>query len=332
MMAARIFSQRMFERHKIVTSISGSVIGHMLLLITVFLVLMADRKLDPKTSRGDLPKEPKEVTIMMSDLMEQIAPKVAPQPAERASGKKFVDTESNVPSRTKPKSADFESDRNTVAATELPPDPDSPRLAGLTSRGDEQIRSMELQERNSSDGQESEPGSKLGAKRKLQEESKFYTDPDSSAKDRVQPGESPDSNRVDRVDETGSTTAVFSIPKRRNMVNGTLTNKGKNAVNAEETPLGRYKKAVVDAVAARWHQNRKENSENVTWGTLRLKFRVSPAGKVTNLEVTENKGNEALLSLTLRSISESKLPAMPDDVAAILGASGLAMNYDVIIY
>lgn len=309
----------MSERQKLFASISGSVIGHLLLLIGVFFALTLDWVSEPSARAKEKAPGPKEVTVMLSDLMAQIESPPVSDEERKVQQKRFLNTDGNTESESKPENARFESDRNTVAASRLRPDETLPQSEGLTMQGDERVSSLELQNRRFSKIRMENSQSAAADMTKASEE-KFFTDV----------------NTRSSAQAKASRTAVSAngdpVEQRKNKVNGTLSNKGEDAVDAVATPLGRYKKEVTDAVAEKWHKYRKDSAEPVTWGTLRLKFTINSEGKIMNLNVTENDGNEVLLELTLKAISEAGFEPMSDEVAAQLGAAGLAMKYDVIIY
>jgi hypothetical protein len=124
----------------------------------------------------------------------------------------------------------------------------------------------------------------------------------------------------------------MSPEERLNMINGDITRIGQNAVDAEATEMGRYKKAVNDVIKQRWHRYRQDRGADVSWGVLKLRFRVNENGKVSDLTVIENKADTALVELSMRAIVDSKLPPMPEAVATEVGGTGLEMQYDIIIY
>lgn len=124
----------------------------------------------------------------------------------------------------------------------------------------------------------------------------------------------------------------MSPEERLNMINGDITRIGQNAVDAEATEMGRYKKAVNDVIKQRWHRYREDRGADVSWGVLKLRFRVDENGRVSDLTVIENKADTALVELSMRAIVESKLPPMPEAVATEVGGAGLEMQYDIIIY
>ena len=124
----------------------------------------------------------------------------------------------------------------------------------------------------------------------------------------------------------------FSSEERQNVTNGSLAKEGADAVDAIGTPLGKYKKAVRDVISAKWHEYRQKNADQVTWGILKLEFSVDASGRVNDLQITKNEANAILAEFSLRAIRESDLPPMPAEVADSVGAKGLVIHYDIIIY
>ena len=124
----------------------------------------------------------------------------------------------------------------------------------------------------------------------------------------------------------------FSPEERQNVINGSLMREGADAVDAIGTPMGKYKKAVRDVISAKWHEYRQKNADLITWGILKLEFSVDRAGRVRDLQITKNEANAMLAEFSLRAIREAELPPMPAEVAESVGAKGLVIQYDIIIY
>ena len=160
----------MSEVEKIFASIAGTLAGHVLLLAIVFLFFAVGRAPVDAISGGAA--RPGEVTVMLSEVFEQLEkiepeaeepdpepvvpepePAVPPPPGQRA----YVDTAMNTPSQVKPENARFESDRNTIAATELLPDPSQPQEEGPTLDGTNPLPHLTLQDRDFTDGELNEP-------------------------------------------------------------------------------------------------------------------------------------------------------------------------------
>jgi len=102
--------------------------------------------------------------------------------------------------------------------------------------------------------------------------------------------------------------------------------------NVEASALGKYKKLVTQAVERQWHRYRQQNGAFVTYGTLKVKFRVDREGTPRGLKIVKNEANAVMADFTLRAVLDADIPPMPADVASMLGGSGLEITYDVIVY
>ncbi len=129
----------MSEASRWFTSISGSVIFHVFLLLLVFLILQGSLRQAQSRQAGAVAPSPKasEVTVMLGDLMEQLKVDVD---ARRPS----INADANEPEAKAPEQARFESDRNTSAASQLQPDTDLPQLEGPTLAGEVKIPRISL--------------------------------------------------------------------------------------------------------------------------------------------------------------------------------------------
>ena len=114
--------------------------------------------------------------------------------------------------------------------------------------------------------------------------------------------------------------------KERTRIAGNITNHGISAVNALGTPLGRYKKTVIDSIGSRWYASVEGNQDLFNIGTLTLRFVIDRSGQVKDLKITENSSNEAFANYCLRSVMEAHLPPIPEDVAKALPSEGLDMG------
>ncbi len=111
--------------------------------------------------------------------------------------------------------------------------------------------------------------------------------------------------------------------KERTRLAGSITNRGTSSVNAIGTPLGRYQKTLFDAVGSHWYAYIEEKADLVSLGTTRVSFWVDRSGRVKNLKVISNDSNEAFANVCLQSILDAKLPPIPEDVASALPPEGL---------
>src|SRR6266568_6823426 len=111
--------------------------------------------------------------------------------------------------------------------------------------------------------------------------------------------------------------------KERTRLAGSITNRGTSSVNAVGTPLGRYQKILFDAIGSHWYAYIEQKADLVSLGTTRVVFVVDRSGRVKNLKVLSNDSNEAFANVCLQAILDSKLPPIPEDVAGALPPEGL---------
>ncbi|MEY2906189.1 MAG: hypothetical protein RLZZ408_660, partial [Verrucomicrobiota bacterium] len=131
---------------------------------------------------------------------------------------------------------------------------------------------------------------------------------------------------------TSGATKGYQPETRQTVIRGNISNRGRSSVAAEATPIGRYKKAVADAIGSRWYYYVGERMGLLSIGTVDLSFKVSPTGKVTGLKVLRSNSNESLTDCSVRSIMDAKLPPIPPDVAATLQNGCLEIDYSFTIY
>jgi len=111
--------------------------------------------------------------------------------------------------------------------------------------------------------------------------------------------------------------------KERTRLAGSISNRGTSAVNAIGTPLGRYEKMVQDAIGSRWYAYVGEKADLISLGTAQVIFSIDRSGRVKNLKLIKNSSNEAFANVCLQSILEIQMPPIPEDVASALPPEGL---------
>jgi outer membrane biosynthesis protein TonB len=117
--------------------------------------------------------------------------------------------------------------------------------------------------------------------------------------------------------------SVYQPMKDRTRSAGSISNRGISSVNAVGTPLGRYEKMIQDAIGSRWYAYVSEKMDLVSLGTAQVVFSIDRSGKVKNLKVIKNSSNEAFANVCLQSILEIQMPPIPEDVATTLPPEGL---------
>jgi outer membrane biosynthesis protein TonB len=128
------------------------------------------------------------------------------------------------------------------------------------------------------------------------------------------------------------TRSAYRAFKERTRIAGRITNRGVSSVNALGTPLGRYQKFILDAIGSRWYAFVDRQMDLISIGTTRVVFVVDRSGHVKNLKVVQNTSNEALANVCIQSIQEAQLPPMPDELAAMLPPEGMDVDLPFTIF
>lgn len=124
-----------------------------------------------------------------------------------------------------------------------------------------------------------------------------------------------------------SAASNYQREQQQTRITGRLTNRGPSAVNAVATPLGKYQKLVSDAVGARWYYYVKQKMDLVSVGTAHLEAQVDASGKIRNLRILSNNSNEAFANICLQSFQEAQIPPIPPDLAATLPDGRLPVDF-----
>lgn len=124
---------------------------------------------------------------------------------------------------------------------------------------------------------------------------------------------------------------------RKQETKGTISNRGSApAVDAEESPKGRYIRQVTGQVEKKWHLYRLLRRDGVYPGSLEITFYVNKKGKVEDLRIINNKeSNPVLTNFTLQAIKDAEIPPIPADVLPSLPMNDqerLKVDYNVLIY
>jgi hypothetical protein len=300
-----------------------------------------------------LPEEtPSELTLM--DLSP--APPVEKNP-------QFVDVDKSKESAEKPKDQTFESNANSLAASEKAPTGDLPMPSqdgkDLPTR-DFETHDFSLQTQGAQpqpQHPESKPAETPPPKSKPSEPPKSTPSPEPTATVEPEqlamlsstpppPIKAPDEPEASPSPEIAAPSVAPVAPrpkpespssnyqpqKQQTRSAGSISNRGPSSVNAVGTPLGLYQKKMYDAVGARWYQHTQERHDLISIGTTRLTFTIDRSGRVNNLKVIENTANEAFAIVCIQSVQELKLPPIPEDVASTLPPEGLQQELTFILY
>jgi outer membrane biosynthesis protein TonB len=285
-----------------------------------------------------LPDEaPPELTLM--DLPPARAVEKNPQ---------FVETDKSKESAEKPKEQTFESNANSLAASQAAPSGDLPQPSqdGTNSPlQDLETHDFSLQTQGSTPQSQLPPPSE--SKPTPPPAATPTPDPEQLAmltSTPPPPIKAPDETPSPTPETATSIapptqrpqpdapTSRYQAQKQEKRMAGSISNRGPSSVNAVGTPLGRYQKLMYDAVGARWYQHTHERQDLISIGTTRLTFTVDRNGKVNNLRVIENTANEAFANICLQSVQELKLPPIPEELVGTLPSEGMQQELTFILY
>src|ERR1051326_5353549 len=118
--------------------------------------------------------------------------------------------------------------------------------------------------------------------------------------------------------------STYQSMKERTRMAGAISNRGMSSVNAVGTPFGRYVKTVQDAIGSRWYSYTPAKMDLISLRATTLDFSIDRSGHVHNLKIVSNTSNEAFANVCLQSILEidHQFP-IPEEVAAKLPPEGL---------
>jgi hypothetical protein len=272
-----------------------------------------------------LPVEEKPVELTFVDLSE--APLVPKNSA-------FIETDESKKSAEPPEEKTFESNANSIAASELPATGQAP----VPSQEGKDRPLMDLETHSYSlqmNGALPQPSTAPQENPRPSAAPKSTTQPppltaaEQFAMLTAKPNSEADSSVAPAPPQARSSYRAY---KERTRISGRITNRGISSVNALGTPLGRYMKILLDAVGSRWYAFLDQKRDLINIGTTRVLFVVDRDGHVNNLKIVEKTGNEASANVCIQAIQEAQLPPIPDDLAATLPAEGLEMDIPFIIF
>ena len=312
----------------------------------------------------------KRFTTPEPDRLEEPPPEVTLEISPPDRSRSFITAKESTD--TAHKNAPFESNEDTKAASELPPDGSLP----LPTQQGKSQDALELQNQQHTKGDKpsSTAGTPLPPAPPTQQPSPgkpFQQSPSSSPAPTSTPlntpspetspppqttppprnsvrlleptkpeassaKESPESSRSlptqpSTPGNTGSRKG-YQPETRQTVIRGNISNRGRSSGAAEATPIGRYKKAMADAIGSRWYYYVNERMGLLSIGTVSLSFKITASGKITGLHLVSANSNESLTDCSMRSIMDAKLPAIPPDVAQTLQDGSLEIDYSFTIY
>ena len=113
---------------------------------------------------------------------------------------------------------------------------------------------------------------------------------------------------------------------------GNINNRGRSAVAAVGTPLGRYEKAVQDAIGMLWYYQTEQHISELSTGSVKIHFYVSRDGHVRNAHFTGGNPNGTLGLISEQAVTEAQIDPIPPEVAATLDAGQLEYEISFSMY
>jgi outer membrane biosynthesis protein TonB len=234
----------------------------------------------------------------------------------------FVETDESKQSNEQPKEKTFESNANSVGASQLPPTGQMP----VPTQDGKDRSAMDMETHQYSLANEGAQPQPSVAPQETPSPSVAPTPQSTPISDAEQIAML--STPTPAIQPTVATKpqqprSSYQQMKEQTRLSGSITNRGAPRVNAIGTPLGRYRKILYDAVGSRWYNYVAQQADLVSIGTARVVFSVDRQGRVKNIKLLQNSSNEAFANVCLRSVMEVQMPPIPEDVATSLPSEGL---------
>lgn len=332
--------ERKRDRKKLWWAIAASVFVH----LAVAYSLAAFGGAFAPTAAPVPEEKPSELTFV--DLSAAApAPTTPPNPA-------FIETDPAKESKEKPKEQTFESNANSIAASNLPATGDAPlptqegkdrpfmnletHQYSLPTEGEKALQSKTAAAASTPRPASPTPKPKPSASPKATPSVAPVPTPEpeqfamltATPPPPIAPPEEPEASLPPQTEASAAPDALRPRPERpasdyqaqkeQTRVTGRITNRGPSSVNAVGTPLGRYQKAVSDAIGSRWYHYMNSKMDLVSVGTAHVEAEVDAQGHVQKLRVLSNNANEAFANICLQSFQEAHVPPIPPDLIATL--------------
>lgn len=317
----------MSDRNKITLAVFGSLVLHILIILTASkLALGRDTSL-PVRQEQTLP----ELTLL------DAAP-----PESQKQERQYLRTNDDQKTDQKPADSMFESDKDTAAASEKPAEGNAPvPTQGGKETPDIGFKDEQYSLADKGSAFSTDPGRQaVPQQEQLKEEKQEESKPEETPTPTPAPTPTPEvipsdeelamlqstptprptpSRQTVRVPQRQSAPlTAYRQEQRVSRMQGNINNRGRSSIAAMGTPKGRFEKAVQDAVGSRWYYYVRERGDLINIGTVEIRFYVRPDGKVENVHVIRNSSNETLASTSLQSIIEADIPPMPAELAPLL--------------
>ncbi len=338
--------QRLRERSKVLLAILASLLVHIVAAFSLATFGGAFATATP------VKEKPVELTIV--DLSATPPPAVAPNPA-------FMETDESKRSAEPPKEKTFESNANSIAASKLAPTGSDP----LPTQEGRELPLVQTETHPSSLASQGEKPQPTPPPPEVMptpaERPSVAPTPTASEAPTVTPTPAPvatpepeqfamltatpppalrePETEVTPVPDIAASppppvsrprperpASSYQAQKDQTRISGRIGRNGVSSVDAVETPLGRYKKQVLDAIGSRWYSYVKQRIDVVSIGTAHVSAEVDEGGHIRNLNIISNNANEAFANICLQSFQEAQIPPIPPELVSALPDGRLSMD------
>jgi outer membrane biosynthesis protein TonB len=312
--------RRNTSRWETAAAFLASLLLHLFFLLAVAFVILKSPAI-PKEKSPTL-EEPPQLTIL-------------PMPAAPKTAPRFVSTTPQENLEKKPnKDAAFESDNDSIAASEALPSGQE-MMPSLEGREDQ---SLDLRDQRYTVGQK--PAQAMPVAQAAEQSSpeaeasptpRMETDLALLEAPKPTPKPTPAQKAKTATRPSQNSESGFQPETRVTRLRGNVSNRGKASLEANATPLGRYKKQVSDAIGSRWYYYVNSQMGLLNIGTVDIRFTVTPEGKIKSPQVLSNSSNESFASVSLASVVQAEVPPMPPEVAKLIENGRLELDFSFTI-
>ena len=110
----------------------------------------------------------------------------------------------------------------------------------------------------------------------------------------------------------------FQAQQEKTRIDGSITNKGRAAVDAVRTPLAVYKKQVNAAIGSRWYYYVRQRRDLIAFGSVKVSYAITKDGRITDVQIINNTSNQTLASICEQSIREAEIGPPPEEAIATM--------------
>jgi hypothetical protein len=152
---------------------------------------------------------------------------------------------------------------------------------------------------------------------------------DQAARDTMEKAETAKAELPKPTPPTKPDDPGFRGNQTKTKLSGSITRKGRSALNVANTPMGRYHSALSRAVEAEWHKNCTKYRDFITPGILTVRFVIAPDSSVRTISVVEMiDAGEVQKGFTLSAIRQAKIPPIPSDLKAEIDDEPIELIYN----